>query len=492
MNRETKMKNGKVLFVIHDVYQDFNNFPLGIAYLASMLKVAGAHVDIYCQDLYHYSNNELACYLDRNEYDLIGVGFMAARFKETILELCRVINAHKKNAWLVLGGHGPSPIPEYMLDTTQADIVAIGEAEHTIIELLEAKINGTHDAGKITGIAWRLKNKVVVNKRRPRFLKLDEMPFPAWESFPFDDYSNSIKILDEQPPHEKSLVFTSARGCINECNFCYRMEKGIRLRSIDNVIEELRILTGRYRIHYFQIFDEMFILNKKRVLEFEEKLAKNKLEIRYFCDARVDILDKEIVESLKRSGCRFMNFGLESADNSVLRQMNKNTTVEQNIAALELVLSCGGIGVGLNILWGNIGDNEETLWAGVELIKKYNSYKQIRTIRPPTPYPGCQLYYTAIEQGLLNGPADFFDKFVNSDLYLVNFTQLPLKRYYELLFQANKELITDHYRHTTHDMEEAAHAIEQFRDLYNGKNQKFRGIRKYSKEEKAMLKGAEK
>jgi radical SAM superfamily enzyme YgiQ (UPF0313 family) len=410
---------------------------------------------------------------------LIGIGFLAARFKETIIELCGVVNEHKKNAWLILGGHGPSPIPEYVLKKTKADIVAIGEAEETIVELLREKADGTSNLNKIDGIAWRDRDKVYINSRRKPVMNLDTIPFPAWEFFPMEDYGHSMKILDEQPPEEKSLVFYSSRGCINECNFCYRMEKKVRMRTIDNVIDELKILVGDYGIKYFQIFDEMFILNKRRLFEFEEKLNKSGLEIYFFCDARVDFLDKEIVECLKRCGCRFLNFGIESASNEILKLMNKNTTVEQNIRAIETVLSVGGVGIGLNILWGNIGDTEKTLKDGVEFIKRYNTYKQIRTIRPPTPYPGCELYYTAVNKGLLNGPDDFFEKFENSDLYVVNFTDIPLKRFYELLFEANKELILDHYKQTKGDMEEACDAVRQFHDLYSGKSSSFRGLRKY-------------
>lgn len=107
-------ENGNVLFIIHDLYQEDNHFPLGIGYMAAVLKREGVDVDVYCQDVFHYTNEELAELLKRNEYDLICVGFLAARFRETIVDLCSVINTYKKNAWLVLGGHGPSPIPEYV------------------------------------------------------------------------------------------------------------------------------------------------------------------------------------------------------------------------------------------------------------------------------------------------------------------------------------------------------------------------------------------
>lgn len=476
------MKKGRVLFIIHDVYQDFNSFPLGIGYLAAVLKKEGIEADIYCQDLYHYSNEELGEYLDQNNYDFIGISFMAARFKETVLELCHVVNRHKKNAWLVLGGFGPSPIPEYILETTQADIVAIGEAEETIVEIVKEKLNGTCKLEKIKGIAYRDKNTVKINPRRGPVMNVDSIPFPAWELFPMQDYGSSMKILSEQPPEGKSLVIYTSRGCINRCNFCYRMEKGVRVRSIDNIIEELKILVNVYGIRYFQVYDEMFILNKKRLLEFEEKLAKNKLEIFFFCNSRVDIFDKEMVECLKRCGCRFINFGIESVSDQVLKAMNKNTTVEENIKAVETVLSVGGIGIGLNILWGNLKDTEETLFKGVEFIKKYNTYKQVRTIRPPTPYPGSDLYELALQKGLLKGPADFFEKFKNSDLYLINFTDMPIKRFYELLFKANKELVLDHYTKSQGNMQEADNLIQEFSDLYLGKNTGFRGARKYLNE----------
>lgn len=134
------MNKGKVLFVIYDVYQKDNHFPVGIGYLAAVLKKEGVDVQICCQDVFHYTNEELAkLFLKNCFYDLIGVGYLAARFKETIIDLCATINKYKKNAWLVLGGHGPSPIPQYVLKKTGSDIVVVGEGEETILELLDCK-----------------------------------------------------------------------------------------------------------------------------------------------------------------------------------------------------------------------------------------------------------------------------------------------------------------------------------------------------------------
>jgi radical SAM superfamily enzyme YgiQ (UPF0313 family) len=379
----------------------------------------------------------------------------------------------------MLGGHGASAIPEYVIKKTGADIVAIGEAEETILELIDAKVNNK-ELSKIKGIAYKKGNEVIVNERRRPVMDLDSIPFPEWSLFPMDRYANCIKFFDSEDD-EKILGILTSRGCINRCNFCYRMEKGIRFRSIDNVIEEMKILKDRYEVTYFPMFDELFNYPKKRIWEFLMGIKKNNLKIKYSCNARVDIFDEESAIWLKESGCKLLNFGFESSDQKVLDLMMKHTSVEQNIKALEITKKVG-IGMGLNFIWGNKGDSAESLKGNVDLIKKYNTYYQVRTIRPVTPYPGCDLYYEALERGLLSGVDDFFNKFKNSDLLTVNFTDIPDKKFYELLFEANKELITDHYRHRKGDMEEANNMIKSFYDLYFMGKTNFRGARHYEKD----------
>lgn len=477
-------RNNKVLLIIHDVYQDDNNFPIGPAYLASALRNAGASVEVYCMDVFHYTNEQLTRKLEETDYDLIGVGFLAARFRETILDLCATINAVKGRAWLVLGGHGPSPIPEYVLEKTEADIVTLGAAEETLVEVLKCKIT-VGDLRKVDGIVFRNGEACVRTSPRKILTNLDTSPLPAWDLFPMEEYSTCIKTFGQEP-QEKSLSFITGRGCTNRCSFCYRLEKGLRARSVPNVIEEVKILYHQYGINCFYIMDELFAFSTKRVLEFERELFRDGLHIKYGCDARVDLIDKEMILSFKRSGCKFINLGLESSSDEVLRLMGKNTVVADNIRALDIITEVGDIGIGLNFIWNNPGDTEESLMGNVALIKKYNTYMQLRTIRPVTPYPGSQLYYQAIESGALTGPGDFFDKFVNSDLITVNFTNMPTDRCYDLLLAANADLINDHYLNTGGNMAEAAALIQRFKDLYSGRITNFRGARHYNKDGKIV------
>lgn len=389
-----------------------------------------------------------------------------------------MINKNKKKAWLVLGGHGPSPIPEYILRTTEADIVIIGEAENTITDLLNCKIN-QGDLSRMDGIAYIKDNVYQQTKPHKMITKLDELPLPLWEIFPMEKYTNCLKFFN-QKPDEKSFSIITSRGCINRCNFCYRMEPGIRLRSVNKIVDEIKILYDRYGVNCYFFMDELFVVSKERLLEFEKELKANNLKIKYSCNARVDIFDEEIVEILKRTGCRFINVGFESSDDNVLRLMKKHTTVEQNIRVLEMIKRLGGIGLGLNFIWNNFGDNEQTLRKDAELIKKYNIYYNCRTIRPVTPYPGSDLYYKLIEMGKIKGPEDFFDRFKNSDLLFINLMDMTDERAYKLLLEVNTDLLFDHYRHTGKDSEVANILVKQLSDLYAGKDIKFRGVRRYN------------
>lgn len=266
------------LLVIHDNYQEDNYFPLGPAYLAACLRDNGHKVDIYCMEVYHYTNDELAEYLDAHDYDLIGLGFLANRFNETVLDLCNVINTHKKDAIFVIGGQGPSPIPRYMLKHTKADIAVIGEAEGTIVDIAER----TQELSKIKGIAYRDGDNIKVNEKREPIRNLDSIPFPAWDLFPMDKYINSVKWYGWEEG-DKSFCIINSRGCVNACTFCYRMQKGIRLRSIDNIIEEVKILHKKFRINYFLIQDECFVISEKRIKDFTDALKKLDFDIKYYC-----------------------------------------------------------------------------------------------------------------------------------------------------------------------------------------------------------------
>lgn len=464
----------KVLFIVHDLYQDDAEFPLGIGYLSAMLHTNGYNVTVACQDIYHWSHEELAeLFLKNESYDMIGLGFLSARFVETVIPLCKTINKYKKDALFVLGGHGASATPEYILEKVKADVVVIGEAEETIVELLEFPLS------KIDGICFKDKSgKVIVTNKRPMIKHLDKLPFPAWDLFPMEIYTNNM-LFPGQKPEEKSFPIITSRGCVNRCAFCYRMIKGIRFRSIQNVMDEMKILYNKYNVSFFVLQDELFAANLKRFKEFIQGLKDNGLygKIKYSVGGiRADIVSEEMAKILKESGCQYVNIGFESVEQKVLDELQKNTTVEDNFRCAE-ILKKHEVITKLNFIWGSPSDTEETLKKSVEFIKRYNTYGELRTIRPITPYPGCPFYNLALRTGKIKNHDDFFKKFLNSDLVTINFTKLQTKKCHEILYKANVELIDDYIEHTDTPVEEGESMKKEFFKLYFEGNVKFRGAR---------------
>ena len=200
------MKQPKVLFIVHDLYQTDNHFTLGPAYLASIARINNYAVRVLCCDVFHYSNDYVCNVITRWNPDIIAIGFLAARFKETVLPLCEAINrVRKKGSRLVLGGHGATGSPAYVKSVTHADEVIAGEGEEYF--------------------GWTSK-------------ELDDMPLPAYDLFPIDKYAECLR-LPGWEIGDRTLGVLSSRGCIGRCTFCQRLSRGIRLRSMRSFVDYL-------------------------------------------------------------------------------------------------------------------------------------------------------------------------------------------------------------------------------------------------------------
>ena len=459
----------KILLVIYDNDAFIQYFPQGLAYIAAVLLKEGYEVEIYHQDKYHYPDEYLTRYLNKNKFDVIGISVIGGYYQyRKLLKISKAINQSKNRPFYIIGGHGPSPEPEYFLKKMQADAVVIGEGEITIVELLGAIANHTSLTG-IKGIAFRNGRDVVVNKRRPLIKDIDNIPFPAYELFPMDYYT-----LFRAPFVKKNdfvMRILTGRGCSFRCNFCYRLDKGFRPRNAEGIIEEIRLLKRKYGVTSIMFTDELLMSSIERTTSLCEAFIKARLKIRWHCNGRLNYAKPEVLKLMKRAGCVFINYGIEALDDQVLKNMNKGLRVSQVIKGVETTLRAG-VHPGLNIIFGNIGDNRETLNKGVEFLLKYDDGSEMRTIRPVTPYPGSPLYYYAIRKGFLKDCEDFYEnKHVNSDLLAVNFTDLSDDEFHKCLLDANTKLINNYFR------KQASDNIEQAERLYLSKDSSFRGFR---------------
>lgn len=459
----------RILLVAYDNDSFISWFPQGLAYIAAACRQAGHDVEIYNQDVYHSPESHLTDLLDKNRYDFIGVSACGGYYQyRKMLKISKAVNKAKRRPFYVLGGHLASPEPGYFLRKTSANAIVIGEGETTVIKLLDA-LKQKKPLHSVNGIAFLENERCIQTPRQDLIADIDQIPFPAWDLFPIDHYA--LLRVPHIKNSERWMPVLSGRGCTFKCNFCYRMDEGFRGRSPENIVDEIQVLKKDYQISFITFSDELLMNSEQRTVELCKCFIKNKLNVKWDCNGRLNYAKPDVMKLMKEAGCVFINYGIESLDEQALRNMNKALTVKQITIGIENTLAAG-ISPGFNIIFGNIGETAESLRLGVEFLLKYTDHAQMRTIRPVTPYPGSPLYYYAIEKGLLKDCEDFYEhKHVNSDLLSVNFTDLSDVEFHRLLCEANKKLLLSYYSAQINKTNEALHK------LYLEKDSSFRGFR---------------
>ncbi len=155
------------------------------------------------------------------------------------------------------------------------------------------------------------------------------MPIPRWHLFPLDRYSFPFAL------RRKVGTILTDFGCPYSCTFCPISTLGFKLRDIESVIDEIRTLRS-LGIHELFVRDQTFGVNKERTFELCGRMAEEALNVWWTCFSRVDVVTDEMLAAMKAAGCHTVMFGIETADDRVLKDLKKNTTLDQTVRALEL------------------------------------------------------------------------------------------------------------------------------------------------------------
>jgi len=370
----------------------------GITYISAVLKRRGYLTDVFVEGL-HKDIVEDVC---RARPDIVGftcitgdhqwVGKKAAEIKRYL------------DVPIIVGGPHPTYFPD-MIETENIDIIARGESENVVLELM-ARLQNKEEISNIAGLWVKKNGRIYKNPVALLIGDLDALPFPDRNIYSKYDF------LDK----EEEFQICSSRGCPFSCSFCYNAskkklyfgQKVVRKRSVDNIISEIQFLRQKYpNLESISFNDDNLGLNPKWFNEFCEKYGQLDAPPPFIASLRADFISEERAKKLKKANCFCVTIGLESG-NAEMRNniLKKDISNETYLLAARFIKENGIKLRTSNIIFlpgETIEMGFETLWLNKKMKVNY------AWVYPLQPYPGTEIYQYAVENGFLDKEFSFDD-----------------------------------------------------------------------------------
>ncbi|MCL5877748.1 MAG: radical SAM protein [Candidatus Bathyarchaeota archaeon] len=250
------------------------------------------------------------------------------------------------------------------------------------------------------GITYRDGDKIVRNPNRPFIQDLDSLPFPAHHLMSLEKLKHNGKLL---------IPLVSSRGCVYWCDFCSTVRmfgRGYRMRSAKNVVDEMQFVHEKYGVDQVTFYDDAFSVDRNRVLQICQELHNRNLKLIWDCGTRVDMVDRELMKTMKDAGCIAVWMGVESGSEAVLGAMNKSIKLEQTRKAFKTAHEVGLMTIA-NVVLGFPGETEATAKQTIRFVQQLNPEDVGFYIA--TPYPGTPMYEQVVKNGWLR--VNDFDRF---------------------------------------------------------------------------------
>jgi len=244
----------------------------------------------------------------------------------------------------------------------------------------------------IKGLSYRTDKKIIHNPDREFIKNLDDLPFPAWDLMDLDQYR--MPFTDK-----RFLPINISRGCPYQCTFCnakvYYGNK-LRIRSSQKVADEIEWVKNKFGIDEFFFWSDSFTISNKHALEVADEIIKRDLKIKWVCNSRVDNINLKLLKRIKQAGCWMIGYGIESGNQQILNDCQKNVTLVQSIKAVKLAKKAG-LQIAAHTIIGLPGETKETAKQTLKFLKNLNvDYAHFYCA---VPFPGSKLYEEALEKG---------------------------------------------------------------------------------------------
>ncbi|BEH11128.1 MULTISPECIES: B12-binding domain-containing radical SAM protein [Geobacter] len=369
--------------------------PTGLGYLNGLLRAQGFASRI--ANLSTAGWREVDVLLRREQPAIFGISqYTHNRFES--LKLASIAKTIDPTCLTVLGGpHATHSFDMLLQHHPQVDAVVLGEGEETMLELVRAVAQGDRSLAGIPGLAIR-KGSGISHSTRAPLRNLDDLPVPA-------HYFDNALGCDLR--RQLEFVITS-RGCPASCRFCSSPRfwgTSLRLRSPRAMVDEIRYLRDRFGLLSFSLRDDTFTARADRVIEFCRLLSAEGLHILWSCQSRVNCVDEEMLLWMRRAGCEYVQYGVESGSDRILARLGKRITPDQ-VRRAAAATRRAGMDLSIYLITGVPGEDEEDLRATLRLIEDIRPHDG--HVAPLAYYPGTALFAEAVREGRV--PADFFER----------------------------------------------------------------------------------
>lgn len=349
--------------------------PLNLGFIASYI-LANSDTEVRIIDQLAGENVEYE--LKKFAPDIVGITSVTPNFPDAI----KVAALSKSMGCLtIMGGVHASILPNEALQ--YCDIVVKGEGEIAMLKIIEEGIK----SGMV---------------QVPYIKDIDTVPPPARHLMQVEFY---LKVRDrigysflnfaERGKNTASIL--SCRGCPYNCAFCHNSWRGIpvRFHSAERMISEIEDLIEQYDVRSIFFIDDNMFVNRRRLERICEMMLERKMDIIWGANSRVDNINERVLRLAKKAGCRQVTFGFESGSQKILNILNKRTTVEQNINAINL---CNKVGIGVNgtVMIGNPTETVHDMRKTIKFIRN-NKASNGFGVCITTPYPGTKLWDWCVE-----------------------------------------------------------------------------------------------
>jgi radical SAM superfamily enzyme YgiQ (UPF0313 family) len=331
--------------------------PIGLLSIASYLESNGVEVLVYdcLGPRAHGDVDAKVARILSLEPDLLGFSTTTSGFLDAY-DMAEKIREARPGLKNVFGGVHVSGVGAQLMERfPEIDHLALGEGEVTLLELATGE-----SPRRIDGLVWRDGREVVTNSPRQRIRDLDSLPLPAYEKL--EGFPRGYRLPPFSYIRTPGTAVSTSRGCIYQCSYCDRsvFKQGFRSNSAEYVYEHMKYLRKRFGIRHVNIYDDLFTVDRKRIMSLCEKLATDPIGVQFNCAVRIGFTDDELLEGLKRAGCLMVSVGVESGDPEQLERLKTGITRESVRETVASIQAKGLRAKGL-FMMGVMGDTEDSI-----------------------------------------------------------------------------------------------------------------------------------